>query len=249
MEVGNKLVFSFKFEFKIKEVHLAILFGLILNTMFIGISNEIFEYRPSVENENREQRTRLVLNHMNHKMKVVSVKRQDLRPTKSKKAKVASIEELMKLAKSSKKKKLELKRKKQLEQSLAGLVSPVAQAGDINRKFELDQDFINKMNDQHQKQNEMSTKLLNELKKIIARRDPYFKMCYEKALLTRPNLKGMVEISLFLNSRSRVNSLKLNGAGKDLDSFESCMLNQVKPLSFPKGLANEKIKFNLLLQT
>lgn len=249
MEVGNKLIFNFKFEFKIKEVHLAVLFGILLNTLFVGVSNEIFEYRPVVEKENQEQRTRLVLNHMNHKMKVVSVTRQNLRPTKSKKAKVASLEELMKLAKSSKKKKLELKRKKQLEQSLAGLVSPVAQAGVINQKFELNQDFINKMNQQHDAQSEMSTKLLNQLKKIIARRDPYFKMCYEKALLSKPNLKGMVEVNLLLNGQSRVNSLQLNGAGKGLDSFESCMLKQVRPLSFPKGLANEKIKFNLLLQT
>lgn len=249
MEVGNKLIFSFKFEFKIKEVHLAILFGLILNTMFIGVSNEIFEFRPSVEEKDVEQRTRLVLNHMNHKMKVVSVRRKSLRPTKSKKAKPASLEELMKLTKSNKKKKLELKRKKQLAQSLAGLVSPVAQAGKLNKKFELNKDFINKMNAQHDKQNEMSTKLLNQLKKIIARRDPYFKMCYEKALLTRPSLKGMVEISLFLNSKSRVNKLRLNGVGKGMGSFEGCMLKQVKPLRFPKGLAGEKIKFNLLLQT
>lgn len=73
----------------------------------------------------------------------------------------------------------------------------------------------------------------SEIKKILSQHMSKFTYCYEKALLTSPNLAGEVVLTWVISSSGRVSSSSVSKSALNSASLHSCLLATLGTIGFP----------------
>ncbi len=84
-----------------------------------------------------------------------------------------------------------------------------------------------------------------QIEKVVKRNISQMRYCYEKELLRKPKLKGVITVSWTISPQGRVISVKILGATLNDNSVHSCMRKTIKRWKFPepRGGGYAKVKY------
>lgn len=100
---------------------------------------------------------------------------------------------------------------------------------------------------------EISPADLAQIQKALAARFSDFRDCYEKALLTDPQMAGLAQLLIPVATGGHASNIKvsLNGRGssQSVSVLSGCLNGVIKRISFPPKVAGNQIQFTLRVKS
>jgi hypothetical protein len=251
MEVGNKVVVSLA----LTEKHFGIVFGVVLNALFFLTAAYVVQatqMKEMIKTEESQEVMHLELSKYENRLSIKTyrpVSAPDSR-LKQNKGELASLDSLLAMVKNNKPTEQKVAVKKDLG-ALTQNIGDATKMDKMMKDVKLTDDLIQELNKGHQEKEGLSDKILNKAKMIMANNISYFKMCYDKVLLSDSSIDGALPTTFHLDGSGRVNRIAFSGAingkasGKDLNE---CFLNVGKRMAFPKEIAGQSLKYTFNLQ-
>jgi len=247
-------------QFTITEKHLAGILSILSNALFFIFVVFLFTNKDFISRYIApEQKIKVVLNSAPKKFKVKRFQRVIPMPQMASK-KVSrrdySFDDLLKMVKKKKLTNLERKivdKTKSLDQLKKNMLAKNVDLSKL-KSFSagaVSMDNLGNVNDDLSSVRGMTSKDVNELKRIIADHDIYFKRCYEESLLMDPGLKGLAGLGLQVGNGGSVSSVNVDfkGESKAAQNVRSCLSTQAKKIQIPSKYMGLYLKFRLYLQS
>jgi hypothetical protein len=235
----------------ITEKHLSYMFGLFLNAVFLMFCSMSMLENYSKHLERKELKpVKLLALKLPPRTQSFAVPQASSRGVGIPgKGSLASIDSLLSMVKNTKPgAKIQTTQNVKTAPELLGDKNKLES---MMKDVKLSDDFMKQLSKDHQGDNTINEKILNKAKIVMANNISYFKMCYDKVLLTDNSIDGALPTTFLLNKSGAVSDVSFGGSitekasGKEM---KECFLGVGKKMVFPKEFAGESLKYTFNLQ-
>ena len=253
MEIGNRAVISID----ITEKQFGALFGILLNAVFFFSAAYLMSMSSNQQEATKtpppEEVIQIQLSKYENRMKIKTTRPQSASSSNrlvQNKGALATLDSLISMVKNAKPKTQELATRKDFS-NLAKSLTGSQKIDGMMKDVKLSDNLIQELNKNHKKDEGLSDKILNQAKIVMANNISYFKMCYDKLLLTDGSIDGALPTTFDLDKSGTVRSVSFGGSiNKKASSKElnKCFVNVGKQMKFPKEIAGQSLKYTFNLQ-